>query len=100
MVTPSANRNTYSIAISFYILTQGRGASPRNPGLGNRNSYRVAKGGPSPVPEAPPHPSPRGGSPNLLCLRVFVLRSPLGESHGGAFGRWGGASTVIVFLPA
>ena len=42
MVTPSANRNTYSIAISFYILTQGRGASPLNPGLGKRNSFRVA----------------------------------------------------------
>ena len=42
-VTPSANRNTYSIAIPYYIYTQGRGASPLNPGLGNRNSYRVAK---------------------------------------------------------
>ena len=41
-VTPSANRNSYRVAISFYILTQGRGASPLNPGLGNRNSYRVA----------------------------------------------------------
>ena len=41
-VTPSANRNSYGVAISFYILTQGRGASPLNPGLGNRNSYRVA----------------------------------------------------------
>ena len=42
MVTPSANRNSYRVAIFFYILTQGRGASPLNPGLGNRNSYRVA----------------------------------------------------------
>ena len=42
-VTPSANRNTYSIAIPYSIYTQGRGASPLNPGLGNRNSYRVAK---------------------------------------------------------
>jgi hypothetical protein len=42
-VTPSANRNTYSIAFSFFVLTQGRGAAHLNPGLGNRNSYRVAK---------------------------------------------------------
>ena len=41
-VTPSANRNTYSIAIPYCIYTQGRGASPLNPGLGNRNSFRVA----------------------------------------------------------
>ena len=32
-VTPSANRNTYSVAILFFINTQGRGASPLNPGL-------------------------------------------------------------------
>ena len=41
-VTPAANRNSYRVAISFYVLTQGRGASPLNPGLGKRNSYRVA----------------------------------------------------------
>ena len=32
-VTPSANRNTYSVATFFFINTQGRGASPLNPGL-------------------------------------------------------------------
>ena len=32
-VTPSANRNTYSVAILFCINTQGRGAAPLNPGL-------------------------------------------------------------------
>ena len=32
-VTPLANRNTYSVAILFCIGTQGRGASPFNPGL-------------------------------------------------------------------
>ena len=32
-VTPSANRNTYSVATLFCINTQGRGASPLNPGL-------------------------------------------------------------------
>ena len=31
-------------------------------------------------PEAPPQPSPRGGSPYLLCLRAFEWRSfPLGK---------------------
>ena len=76
-ITPSANRNTYSIAIPYYIYTQGRGASPLNPGLGNRNSYRVAKG-------APPHPAPRGGSSYLLCFRVFEWLLPLGEGWDGA----------------
>ena len=33
LLTPSANRNTYSVAILFCIGTQGRGASPLNPGL-------------------------------------------------------------------
>ena len=42
-VTPSANRNTYSVAFLLCMLTQGRGAAHLNPGLGNRNSYRVAK---------------------------------------------------------
>ena len=41
-VTPSANRNTYSVATPYYIYTQGRGAAHLNPGLGKRNSYRVA----------------------------------------------------------
>ena len=34
-VTPSANRNSFRVAISFYILTQGRGASPATLGWGN-----------------------------------------------------------------
>ena len=33
LLTPSANRNSYSVAILFCIGTQGRGASPLNPGL-------------------------------------------------------------------
>ena len=41
-ITPSAKRNTYSVAILFCINTQGRGATRLNPGLGKRNSYRVA----------------------------------------------------------
>ena len=43
-VTPTAKRNTYSVATPYYIYTQGRGAARLNPGLGNRNSYRVAAG--------------------------------------------------------
>ena len=43
-VTPSAKRNSYSVAFLFCMYTQGRGAAHLNPGLGNRNSYRVAGG--------------------------------------------------------
>ena len=43
-VTPSAKRNSYRVAILFCINTQGRGAAHLNPGLWNRNSYRVARG--------------------------------------------------------
>ena len=35
-------------------------------------------------PEAPPQPSPRGGSLYLLCLRVFEWLLPLGEGWDGA----------------
>ena len=35
-------------------------------------------------PEAPPQPSPRGGSPYLLCLRAFEWRSfPFGKAGIG-----------------
>ena len=44
MVTPSANRNSYRVAKVERDDTQGRGAAHLNPGLGNRNSYRVAFG--------------------------------------------------------
>ena len=43
-VTPTANRNSYRVAILVGAATQGRGAARLNPGLGNRNSYRVARG--------------------------------------------------------
>ena len=40
-------------------------------------------------PEAPPQPSPRGGSPYLLCLRAFEWRSfPFGEGWDGAPVGW------------
>ena len=32
-ITPSANRNTYSVATPYYTYTQGRGAAHLNPGL-------------------------------------------------------------------
>ena len=44
MVTPSANRNSYRVSKVVRDDTQGRGAAHLNPGLGNRNSYRVAFG--------------------------------------------------------
>ena len=57
-ITPSAKRNTlpfrvakrragdlrFSVAILLWFNTQGRGAAHLNPGLGKRNSYRVARG--------------------------------------------------------
>ena len=43
-VTPSANRNSNRVATIEGIITQGRGAAHLNPGLRNRNSYRVAGG--------------------------------------------------------
>ena len=57
-ITPSAKRNTlpfrvakrragdlrFSVAPPFIYSTQGRGATHLNPGLGKRNSYRVARG--------------------------------------------------------
>ena len=33
LLTPSANRNSYRVATIEGIITQGRGASPLNPGL-------------------------------------------------------------------
>ena len=44
MVTPSAKRNSCRVAKRVGDDTQGRGAAHLNPGLGNRNSYRVAFG--------------------------------------------------------
>ena len=44
MVTPSAKRNSCRVAKRVGDDTQGRGAAHLNPGLGNRNSYRVSSG--------------------------------------------------------
>ena len=46
-ITPTAKRNSYRVAILVGQLPRVAGHA-RNPGLCNRNSYRVAKGGPSP----------------------------------------------------
>ena len=42
-VTPTANRNTYSVARLVGLLPRVPDFA-RNPGLGKRNSYRVARG--------------------------------------------------------
>ena len=42
-VTPTANRNTYSVARLVGLLPRVADFA-RNPGLGKRNSYRVARG--------------------------------------------------------
>ena len=47
-VTPAAKRNSYRVAILLCTNTQGRGAAHLNPGLRNRNSYRVARRKPHP----------------------------------------------------
>ena len=74
-VTPTANRNTYSVAKLVGLLPRVADFV-RNPGLGKRNSYRVARG-------APPQPSPREGTEkvpffydqNGKCLRFVTSLS-------------------------
>ena len=43
LVTPTANRNSYRVAILVGRLPRVA-CCARNPGLGKRNSYRVARG--------------------------------------------------------
>ena len=66
--------------------TQGRGAARLNPGLRNRNSYRVAKAE-RPLPNPP---QGEGVPPNRLKHSRNGL-PPLGEGRGGALGvpGWG-----------
>ena len=66
-VTPTANRNTYSVAKVVGLLPRVADFV-RTPGLGKRISYSVARGAPPQPPRAPPQPSPRGGSPIRLCI--------------------------------
>ena len=74
---------------------------------------RVAVGGPSPATRspspalpkglesigAPPHPSPRGGSSYLLCLRAFdVAPSPWGRLGWGFYVGWYAPLTTLTEL--
>ena len=87
-VTPSANRNTYSVTILFCIGTQGRGASPLNPGLGKRNSYRVAAADGWPLPGPP-----QGAGVSTCCvLGCLMWLLPLGEG-------WDGTSMLAAKIP-
>ena len=50
-------------------------------------------------PEAPPQPSPRGGSPYLLCLRAFdVAPSPWGRLGWGFYVGWYAPPTTLTEL--
>ena len=50
-------------------------------------------------PEAPPRPSPRGGSPYLLCLRMFdVAPSPWGRSGWGSYVGWYAPAATLTEL--
>ena len=58
-VTPTANRNTYSVARLVGLLPRVADFV-RNPGLGKRNSYRVARGAPTPATKSPTPALPKG----------------------------------------
>ena len=63
VVTPTAKRNSYRVAILLCTNTQGRGAAHLNPGLRNRNSYRVAG--------RKPHPGlPQGEGTQCQWIRI------------------------------
>ena len=60
-VTPSANRNSYRVAILFYILTQGSVLRPQ-PWAGETQLLQSCQGCVLSTIEAPSQPSPRGRS--------------------------------------
>ena len=60
-VTPSANRNSYRVAILFYILTQGSVLRPQ-PWAGESQLLQSCQGCVLSTIEAPSQPSPRGRS--------------------------------------
>ena len=108
-VTPTANRNSYRVARLVGSLPRVA-VFARNPGLGNRNSYRVVKDKPHPnLPQGegvPPkvHPNHYKPHPNLSqgektsSNRLKHSRNkihPLGEDWGGAaaLGRGFGIDT-------
>ena len=97
-VTPTAKRNTYSVAWLVGWIPRVA-CFARNPGLGNRNTYSVAVGGSSrskwgPFPaifkgiefQLRPHPSlPQGEGALPKCLKHSKMElPPLGEGWDGA----------------
>ena len=75
-VTPTANRNSYRVAMIGGVDTQGSVLRPQS-WAGESQLLESCQG-------APLHPSPRGGSSYLLCFRVFEWLLPLGEGWDGA----------------
>ena len=68
-ITPSAKRNTYSVAMMVgWACTQGSVLSPATLGWGNATPSELLLLEGATI-EAPPQPSPRGGSPILLSFR-------------------------------
>ena len=89
-VTPTANRNSYRVARLVGGCLPRVACFARNPGLGKRNSYRVAAAYWRPLPM----PSPRGGSFFLLCLRMFSSAHSSREGWDGACW-WDWASLLL-----
>ena len=78
-ITPTAKRNSYRVAILVGALPRVAGHA-RNPGLCNRNSYRVALGRPLPGP-------PQGAGVHTCCVLGYLVELlPLGEGWDGASG--------------
>ncbi len=93
-VTPSANRNSYRVAIFFYILTQGSVLRPQ-PWAGESQLLQSCCCLCKPLPEA----SPRGGSYFLLCLRLLgAAPSPWGRLGWGFYVGWYAPPTTLTEL--
>ena len=73
-ITPTAKRNSYRVAILVETLPRVAGHA-RNPGLCNRNSYRVAAADGSPLP-GPPQGA---GVPTCCVLGGLNGSFPLGK---------------------
>ena len=81
-ITPTAKRNSYRVAILVGALPRVAGHA-RNPGLCNRNSYRVARGAYQPI-EVPSQPSQRGRSATQTPSNTASMDSrPLGRAGEG-----------------
>ena len=98
-ITPTAKRNSYRVAILVGALPRVAGHA-RNPGLCNRNSYRVAGGAYQPI-EAPSQPSPRGRSSTQTPSNTASMDSrPLGRAGEGLRVAGEGLPTTTLFVPA